>query len=231
MTQEARDGEPLRGAGPAGTADHGRPLPPRPGHRGRGAGGPGRPAQLFGGPGDAPAPRDQESRPPRMGRPPPRLPPQSQPDRRAEVGRAPRPHHLLQQLDGSRGRRHAGRRGPATLEGRARAPRQAGGPGAEERRPSMMRSLASLLAAPPVLGLLLKVTLLLLLGALAAGLLHRASAAARHFVWMLALTGSVALALTAAIAPSVPVRIAAWTAAAPSIELPALDRTLAEAEQ
>ena len=39
----------------------------------------------------------------------------------------------------------------------------------------MMRSLASLLATPPVLGLLLKVTLVFLLGALAAGLLYRAS--------------------------------------------------------
>ena len=95
----------------------------------------------------------------------------------------------------------------------------------------MMRSLASLLATPPVLGLLLKVTLVFLLGALAAGLLHRASAAARHFVWMLALTGSVALALTAAISPSVPVRIAVWTAAAPSMGLLALDRTPGEAER
>src|ERR1041384_3871323 len=166
------------------------------GRPGRGAGGAGRPAQLFGGPGNAPASRDQGSGPPRMGRPPSRLPPEGESDRRAEVGRASRPHHLLQQLDGSRGRRHAGRGGQAALEGRDRAPRQAGGPGAEERRPSMMRSLGSLLAAPPVLGLLLKVTLVFLLGALAAGLLYRASAAARHFVWMLALTGSVALAFT-----------------------------------
>jgi beta-lactamase regulating signal transducer with metallopeptidase domain len=93
----------------------------------------------------------------------------------------------------------------------------------------MMRSLASLLAAPSVLGLLMKVTLVLLLGAGAAALLRRASAAARHFVWMLALTGSVALTLTAPIAPGVPVRIAAWTAPASTVGAGEVDRAPAEA--
>src|ERR1041385_4147455 len=227
--REARDGQPLRGARPAGTADHGRPLSAGPGHRPGRARGPPRPAQLLGGPGDAPAPRDEGARPPRLGRPPPRLPPHRQPGRRAEVGRAPRPHHLLQQLDGDRGRRHAGRRGQAAVQGRARAPRQAGRAGAEERRPSMMRSLASLLAAPPMLGLLTKVTLVLLLGAGAAATLRRASAAARHFVWMLALTGSVALTLTAPIVPSVPLRIAPWTAPASTAGAGEVDRAPAEA--
>ncbi|HEV8356291.1 MAG TPA: M56 family metallopeptidase, partial [Gemmatimonadales bacterium] len=95
----------------------------------------------------------------------------------------------------------------------------------------MMRSLASLLAAPPVLGLLLKVTLVLLLGASVAGLLRHASAAARHFVWMLALTGSVVLTLTAPIAPAVRVRIASWTVAAPSVGGLVVDRAPASAGQ
>ena len=93
----------------------------------------------------------------------------------------------------------------------------------------MMRSLASLLAAPPVLALLVKVTLVLLLAACVAGLLRRASAAARHFVWMLALTGSVALTLTAPIAPAVPVRIASWTVPATSLGARGLDRSAADA--
>src|ERR1041385_6324520 len=226
---EARDGQPLRGARPAGTADHGRPLSAGPGHRPGRARGPPRPAPLLGGPGDSRAAGNQGPRPPRLGRPPPRLPPHRQPGRRAEVGGAPRPHHLLQQLDGDRGRRHAGRRGPAAVQGRARAPRQAGRAGAEERRPSMMRSLASLLAASSVLGLLMKVTLVLLLGAGAAALLRRASAAARHFVWMLALTGSIALTLTTPIAPSVPLRIASWTVPAPAVGGSAVERAPAEA--
>ena len=93
----------------------------------------------------------------------------------------------------------------------------------------MMRSLASLLAAPPMLGLLTKVTLVLLLGAGAAATLRRASAAARHFVWMLALTGSVALTLTAPIVPSVPLRIAPWTAPASTAGAGEVDRAPAEA--
>lgn len=60
--------------------------------------------------------------------------------------------------------------------------------------------------------LLLKVTLLFAIGGLLSALLARTSAAARHFVWVLTLSGSLALALAAPIAPVVPVRVAAWPA-------------------
>ncbi|HEY6194490.1 MAG TPA: M56 family metallopeptidase, partial [Candidatus Eisenbacteria bacterium] len=66
---------------------------------------------------------------------------------------------------------------------------------------SMTRSLASLgpLAVWP--GLLLKVTLLFAAAALVAALCRRRAAATRHFVWLVALAGALALAALTPIAP------------------------------
>jgi beta-lactamase regulating signal transducer with metallopeptidase domain len=61
--------------------------------------------------------------------------------------------------------------------------------------------------------LLLKITLLVSAGWLAALVLARKSAAVRHFVWALTLTGALALTIATPLAPVVPVRLAAWPAA------------------
>ena len=65
----------------------------------------------------------------------------------------------------------------------------------------------------PLTSLLLKVTLVLLLALLAAGVLRRRAAALRHLLWTATLSGIVLLTLTAPITPQLPVRIAAWRAA------------------
>ncbi len=73
----------------------------------------------------------------------------------------------------------------------------------------MTSFLASLLAAPTALGLIVKVTLLLAGGFAIASAFRRRSAAARHFVWVLVLSGSVALALLTPIVPRL--RVGAFT--------------------
>lgn len=56
--------------------------------------------------------------------------------------------------------------------------------------------------------LLIKVTLVLLAGGLAALLLHRRSAALRHLVWTVTLASAVGLALASGVTPELPVRVA-----------------------
>ncbi len=75
-------------------------------------------------------------------------------------------------------------------------------------------------ALPLAVGLLAKVTLLLLSAALASLVLRRASAAARHLVWTAALVGVLLLPLTSAALPSWNVALGRVAAASPTV-LPA----------
>jgi beta-lactamase regulating signal transducer with metallopeptidase domain len=68
----------------------------------------------------------------------------------------------------------------------------------------------------PLLSLLTKVTLVLCGGFVVAELLRHRSAAARHLVWMLALSGTALLTVTAPIAPALPLRILSGAAVASS---------------
>lgn len=75
-----------------------------------------------------------------------------------------------------------------------------------------------------------KITLVFLVGASLAALLRHRSAAARHFVWALTLSGVVALALLVPVAPrfELPV-VPAWTAAAPAPGIAILEHDAAPA--
>ncbi len=76
---------------------------------------------------------------------------------------------------------------------------------------------------------LLKVTLLFSLGWAVAGLSRGRSAAARHLVWTLTLAGVLALALAAPVAPTFPVRLAAWPVSTAPGLVPSSDATVAPA--
>ena len=73
----------------------------------------------------------------------------------------------------------------------------------------MIRSVLDGLAMPVLLGVLGKVTLLLVLGFALAALLRRRSAALRHLAWLLTLAGALALAAITPIAPTLPVPVLA----------------------
>lgn len=66
-----------------------------------------------------------------------------------------------------------------------------------------------------------KLTLVLAIGAALAALLRHRSAAARHFVWALTLCGAVALAVAATVAPPIPVEIQDWRKAQPIVNVDA----------
>lgn len=81
------------------------------------------------------------------------------------------------------------------------------------------------------LELVIRVSLLLALGALTAALLRRSSASLRHLVWSLSLGGSLVLALLVPLAPRVELRMSGWSdARMPDVirrRLPVLDGKLA----
>jgi beta-lactamase regulating signal transducer with metallopeptidase domain len=79
--------------------------------------------------------------------------------------------------------------------------------------------------------LLLKVTLLFGAGWVAALILAHKSAAARHLVWSLTLTGAVALAIASRLAPAVPVRMAGWPKAAQHVGVPAASTVVAQSPE
>ena len=101
--------QPPRGPDPARTADHGHPLPARPGDGRRGHGGSLRRPELFHRPHPAAGARVEGPRSPRRGRAPVRLHAGRAPARGAEVGAAAPGRHLLRGLD-RKGRRRAARR-------------------------------------------------------------------------------------------------------------------------
>jgi beta-lactamase regulating signal transducer with metallopeptidase domain/DUF4097 and DUF4098 domain-containing protein YvlB len=79
-------------------------------------------------------------------------------------------------------------------------------------------SLLSLSPLPQVLGILAKVTLVLIAGALVATVLRRRSAAVRHLVWALTLLGALTLPLLSSVAPELVLSVAqpqAWSTLAP----------------
>jgi beta-lactamase regulating signal transducer with metallopeptidase domain/DUF4097 and DUF4098 domain-containing protein YvlB len=81
----------------------------------------------------------------------------------------------------------------------------------------MMHSLVSILS-PMALGLMAKVTLLLVAGALVAVALRRQSAAVRHFVWALVLSGALVLPFLSGVAPRLVVPVEqprAWSQVVP----------------
>lgn len=73
----------------------------------------------------------------------------------------------------------------------------------------MIGSFVSMLEVPAVLGLVLKVTATLACGVLIAALAHRQAAATRHFVWLIALSSALALAVLTPIAPRVTFQVPA----------------------
>jgi len=79
--------------------------------------------------------------------------------------------------------------------------------------------------------LLLKVTLLFGAGWVVALILAHKSAAARHLVWSLTLTGAVALAIASRFAPAVPVRMAGWPKAAQHVGVPAASTVVAQSPE
>jgi beta-lactamase regulating signal transducer with metallopeptidase domain len=88
----------------------------------------------------------------------------------------------------------------------------------------MSGSFASLFAAPALLwglGLVLKVTVILAAGAIVAGLLRGASAAVRHFVWLLTLGGALALVVASPLVPAVAIPVGMLPAIASPERLPA----------
>ncbi len=106
----------------------------------------------------------------------------------------------------------------------------------------MIRSPFALFTDPALLAgaaFVVKITLVFLLGALLAALLRNRSAAARHFVWALALGGALALALLVPVAPRFELPVVAAESDAPAAEeaailqrgaAPAVTRASSEAE-
>ncbi|MEP7346306.1 MAG: M56 family metallopeptidase [Gemmatimonadaceae bacterium] len=78
---------------------------------------------------------------------------------------------------------------------------------------STLRDVFSSSLAMSELGLIAKVTMLLALGLLTASAMRPASAAVRHFVWALVLSGSAALLVLSATAPRIPLRLSVPQAA------------------
>ncbi|HEY7569626.1 MAG TPA: M56 family metallopeptidase, partial [Gemmatimonadaceae bacterium] len=72
-----------------------------------------------------------------------------------------------------------------------------------------LSAFAALLSASASLALIVKLTLLLATAGVVTTLLHMRSAAARHYVWALALASGLALPLVTRVAPTLPVPIAA----------------------
>src|SRR6266545_7673109 len=73
----------------------------------------------------------------------------------------------------------------------------------------MIARLDSMFDVLAVLGLVLKVTSILAGGALIAALARRRPAATRHFVWLMALSSTLALVALAPVAPRLKIRVPA----------------------
>src|SRR5262249_17447107 len=126
---------------------------------------------------------------------------------------APPPANVLQQFHGVRGGGHARNCRDAAQRRGTRALSEVDRQGAPEARTHMIawipltRSLAAVVSGSGAAGLLLKVTLLFAAAELLALALRHRAAAARHFVWLVALAGALALAVLAPVAPRLVIRL------------------------